>query len=228
MKRALFITGTDTGVGKTFTASLIASSLKAKGIDVGVMKPIETGCAVRNKNLIPEDALSLMQAAGSIDPLDDVNPYRFTAALSPHLAARLEGVEVDLDKIKTQFEKLSRSHDIILVEGAGGLLVPITETKITADLVLALGIPVVIVAASRLGVINHTLLTVEAARRRNIEVKGIILNNVTPAAIDLSRKYNLKEIKALTGLPVFELPYAEKKEAPFLTEEGLLKSLGLF
>lgn len=202
MKKAFFITGTDTGVGKTFVAAGIARALKALGRDVGVMKPVETGCPAENGALRALDALRLKEASGSIDPIDVINPFRFPHPLSPNLASRLEGAVIDLEVIRGCFSKLSASHEILLVEGAGGLLTPLTDDKTMADLAAALDLPLIIVAVSRLGAVNQTLLAIECAMKRGLAVKGIILNNATAPDGDMSRKYNLREIERFTGLSV--------------------------
>lgn len=214
MKRGCFITGTDTGVGKTFVACALACALKRSGMDVGVMKPVETGCVERNGGLVPADALALKAAAASADPLDTINPYRFAEPLAPNVAARNTEREIDLTIIKERFEDLSSVHDLVLVEGAGGLLAPVTDSETTADLVVQLGLPLIIVAPSRLGCINHTLLTVRVAEQKGIPVLGIILNHPAPLdAADLSTQYNLDEIKRLSGVPVLgEVPYMEEGE----------------
>lgn len=222
-RRGVFITGTDTGVGKTFAAAGMARALRASGVDVGVMKPVETGCPVEGGELRPRDALTLMEASGCKDELNDINPYRFSPALSPHIAAREAGVEIDISRLVRTFEVLAGRHDLTIVEGSGGLIVPLAEGITTADLAARLAIPVVIVAANRLGVINHTLLTVEYARSRGVEVKGIVLNNpATHDRRDMSRAFNLEELRDLTGLPVCELPFkpsdSRNEKAPL--EEG--------
>ncbi len=215
MKRGCFITGTDTGVGKTFIACAIAGALKDQGIDVGVMKPVETGCAERGGGLVPIDALALKEAAGATDPIDEINPYRLAAPLAPNVAARNIGSEIDLTVIKERYGDLSTRHELILVEGAGGLLAPLTDSETMADLAVKLGLPLIIVAPSRLGCINHTLLTLRAAEQAGIPVLGIILNHPTPSdTADLSAEYNLGEIKRLAGVPVLgEVPYMEGEKA---------------
>lgn len=223
MSRSYFITATDTGAGKTFAASLIARALKLKGVDVGVMKPVESGCREIDGSLVPEDAVALKAASSSADAIEEICPYRLSQPLSPHLAARLSEVKIDFEVIKSGYRKLSARHELMLVEGAGGLLAPLTDDKTVADLVVALRLPVIIAAASKLGVINHTLLTVEAARNRGIEVRAIILNG-NSEAVDGSMKYNSKEIERITGLHVFDFSRA-KKEAPDLTAGGLLDCL---
>ncbi|MBI5642733.1 MAG: dethiobiotin synthase [Deltaproteobacteria bacterium] len=225
MRQAYFITGTDTNVGKTFVTASLAKGLRAKGHSVGVMKPVETGCEIKDGRLIPHDALALKDAAGCLDQLDAINPYRFPPPISPNIAARLEGVEIDFSKIDAHFRELQRLHDIMFVEGAGGLLVPLTETETIADLVLFLGIPLVIVAASRLGVLNHTLLTIESAKMKGIEIKGVILNAPKPQDGDQSVIFHKAELERLTGVACLaEIPFTDaKKEAPE-SIEGLLRA----
>ncbi len=225
--RSFFITGTDTGVGKTFVTAGLARVARDNGDEVGVMKPVETGCAREDGALVPADAVALRDAALCSAPLDTINPYRLRLPLSPNLAARLEGTEISLSLIKKRYEELADVHDIVLVEGAGGLLTPVTNEKTMADLALLLNLPVIIVADSRLGAINHASLTVESARMRGLEAAGIILNNTTPPGDEPDRAYNRREIERATNLPVFgEIPFAggQKKDAPF-TEGGVFDSL---
>ena len=176
----LFITGTDTGVGKTFVARGIASALRARGRRVGVLKPIETGCGAAIGRQ-PADALALQAAAGSTLPLDRICPYRLDAPLAPDVAARLENVRLDPAVVVAAFRALERDHDVTLVEGAGGLLVPILERYTMADLARELGLPLLVVVDSKLGAINHTLLTLEAAATRGLSVRGYVLNHASAA-----------------------------------------------
>lgn len=211
MKPSFFITGTDTGVGKTEAACLLARSLRAQGRTVGVMKPVETGCAEKDGRLVPADALRLIEASGTGADLDLVNPYRFTPPLAPALAARLFNTEIDLGRIRDIFIGLSEAHEVMIVEGAGGLLVPVAEGKTMADLALCLGAPLVIVSANRLGTLNHTLLTVCAARQMGLPIKGIILNDPAPAEAtdDPSRAHNRGELERLSGVPIlFEMSFS--------------------
>jgi dethiobiotin synthetase len=175
-RRGIFITGTDTGVGKTYLAAGIARLLHARGIDVGVMKPAETGCIRRNGKLVPSDALVLMKAAGVHDRLHDVNHYRFKKPLAPSVAAATEGSSIDPARIRTGFDKLCRKHSFMIVEGAGGIMVPLTERYTYLDLAVDLRLPVMIVARPGLGTINHTLLTIEVLRRRGIAIAGVVIN----------------------------------------------------
>ena len=219
--KGFFITGTDTGVGKTFVTGGIAAVLKEKGIDIGVMKPVETGCPENNGKLEPQDAVSLKNAAGVNDDIDLINPYRFRAALAPSIASREVGQSIDLNKIKECYEKLSSKHQLMLVEGAGGVLVPLNEGETVADLVKLLKLPLIIIAASRLGAINHTLLTVKYAQSLGIDVRGIILNY--PAfSSDESSSANQAEIKRLINVPILgELPFCDADRVPKMVKKYL-------
>jgi dethiobiotin synthetase len=204
--RGLFITGTDTGVGKTLVAGGLAASLRNSGVDIGVMKPIETGFSLRSS-----DAFFLKRMADAGDPLENICPYRFKFPLSPYTAAQLEKASIRLDKIRHAYHRLMKRHQGILVEGAGGLLVPITRKTTMADLALRLNLPVLIVARTNLGTLNHTLLTVEVAKRRGIKVLGVILNHLAQRR-GLAEKTNRAVIKNFLSVPILgEIPYA-----PFL------------
>ncbi|MBI2400897.1 MAG: dethiobiotin synthase [Deltaproteobacteria bacterium] len=229
MKPAFFITGTDTNVGKTEAACMLARSFREAGLKVGVMKPVETGCRLLGEKMIPKDALRLKEASGTLADLDLVNPYRFTAPVAPDLAARLFGASIDLERVKDIFIGLQAAHDLMLVEGAGGLLAPAAEGKSMADLALLLGAPLLIVSANRLGTINHTLLTVSCARQMGLAVKGIILNNPVDSSNDLSAEHNRSDIERLSGVPVlFEIPWSPAMaSAPILKKEEIEKLLAI-
>ncbi|MBW7957091.1 MAG: dethiobiotin synthase [Deltaproteobacteria bacterium] len=226
MKRSFFITGTDTGVGKTEVACMLARAFRAAGLKPGVMKPVETGCPERDGRLLPMDALKLKEASGTDADLDLINPYRFAPPLAPITASELSGISIDFQKIKSCAKELSNTHDVMLVEGAGGLLTPIVQGKYMADLALDLGLPIIIVSANRLGTINHTLLTARCAAALRLKVAGIILNNPAPRRDDLSLTHNRAELERLSPAPVlFEAPFSSKNKAPFLPEEGLVAGL---
>jgi dethiobiotin synthetase len=218
MKQGLFITGTDTGVGKTLVAAALASFLKKEGVDVGVMKPVESGCRRQEGNLVPQDALFLREAAGCGDDLELVNPYRLEAPLAPSLAADREGVEIDLGKLLECFQLIKKRHDFILIEGAGGLMVPLREGYLISDLVQLFQLPLLIVAASRLGAINHTLLTVRHAQSLMIKVAGVILNN--PEEEDLASRSNSYLLPQLLDVPFLGV-------IPFKTQFREFKKEGL-
>lgn len=193
---ALFITGTDTGVGKTYVGCALAAALRARGLRVGVMKPIETG-VLRE----PEDALALRAAAGDPAPLDEVCPYRLRAPLAPAVAARLEGVTIDVERLIALVQRRARGADVLLVEGAGGLLVPVAGRVTWADIAMRLSLPLLIVAANRLGTVNHCALTARVAAAVGLSVRGFVLSQPTLAS-DESAATNADTIATLTDLPV--------------------------
>lgn len=226
-KPAFFITGTDTGVGKTEAACLLARSFREAGFRVGVMKPVETGCAVLDGKLVPADALSIKEASGTEADLDLVNPYRFTPPLAADLASRLFDTPIDLERIRDIYMGLAEAHDMMIVEGAGGLLAPAAEGRSMADLASLLGAPLIIVSANRLGTINHTLLTVNCARQMGLPVKGIVLNDLAPRGEDASAEHNRESLERLSGVPVlFEMAYsADLSERPVLKKSCIEKLL---
>jgi dethiobiotin synthetase len=176
MDKGIFITGTDTGVGKTYVASGIAASLRDHGVNVGVMKPAETGCRIRSGDLIPTDAIRLARAAGARDQLALINPYRFRKPLAPLVAAELEGDNIKASRIINAYRTLLRRHDFMIIEGAGGIMVPLSRNYLYLDLAQTIGLPVVVVARPGLGTINHTLLTVAALKERDISIAGVVIN----------------------------------------------------
>ncbi|MBI4209693.1 MAG: dethiobiotin synthase [Deltaproteobacteria bacterium] len=176
----IFITGTDTGVGKTYIGTQVARMLKAKGIDVGVMKPIETGCGVRNGKLYPADGWKLKKAAQVDDPIELIVPIRLRKPLAPFVAAKLDRGKIDLQKIDRAYETLRKRHEFVIVEGAGGALVPIQEDFFMLDLAKRLKLSVILVIGNRLGAINHALLTIEAIQKRHLPFTGWILNDLQP------------------------------------------------
>jgi dethiobiotin synthetase len=213
----LFVTGTDTGVGKTFVACALVHALRAAGRRVAVMKPVETGV-----DGVPEDAVRLRDAAGDPAPLDDVCPYRFRAPLAPAAAAPLEGQSVDPEKITSLLMRRALDADMLVVEGAGGLLVPVTSDCTWLDIVRTLRLPLLVVAANRLGTLNHCALTARVARAEGIAVHGFALSHPDPVA-DASSASNAALISTLTRLPVIAtLPHstdphsAAQSLAPFV------------
>ncbi len=173
---AIFITGTDTGVGKTLVAAALARHFAAKGLKVGVMKPIETG--VSNPAELGPDATLLRWAAESTDAEDLISPYRFTQPLAPCQAASAAKEQIDTTKIVEAYREIRRNKDIVLVEGAGGLMVPIRGGVIMADLARQMELPLLVVTHPRLGTLNHTLLTTFAARAMDLELSGFIITQM--------------------------------------------------
>jgi dethiobiotin synthetase len=201
--RVLFVTATDTGVGKTFVACALARSLRARGRDVGVMKPVASGCVAEGGGgLECEDARLLVSASGTDDAPSLVTPVAFEPPLAPTAAARASGSSFDKRCVLDAFGRLRSGHEVLIVEGIGGLMVPLEGRYTVRDLARDMGAPVLIVARDALGTINHTALTVEAASRAGLEVRGIVLNMPPGLAQDLSTRTNAEEIEGLTGVRV--------------------------
>lgn len=198
----LFVTGTDTGVGKTLVACALVRAMRRRGLDVGVMKPIETGVDAQG----PLDAQALRDAAGSPAPLDEICPQRFALPAAPTVAAAHEGRRVALEPIRSAFARLRRRHAWLVVEGAGGLLVPAADGFSMADLGAELGLPLLVVCRASLGTINHTLLTLEAARARALALAGVVISH-SGGALSEADAANLQALRdALGASLVGEIP----------------------
>jgi len=177
MSNLLFITGTDTDVGKTVVSRILITGLMQRGINVGVVKPVETGCELgANGELVAADGVKLWQTAGAQQDIDEVAPYRFAAPAAPQVAAAKEDRIIDYKAICIHLEAMSSQFPIVIVEGAGGLLVPLYEARTFADLAVDMAMSVIVVVGSRLGCINHASLTFEVLNNRNIEAMGYVLN----------------------------------------------------
>ncbi|MDX1947322.1 MAG: dethiobiotin synthase, partial [Pirellulaceae bacterium] len=176
----LFVVGTGTGVGKTFVASRIAACVAAEGVAVGVYKPAASGCRREGGRLISDDAVALWRAAGKPGTLKAVCPQRFAAPLAPHLAARQEWKELDAKLLRGGLAYWRKRSDLVIVEGAGGLMSPIGELDYVADLAAEFGYPLIVVAPNCIGTINGTLLTLMAAAARGLAIAGIVLNDILP------------------------------------------------
>ncbi len=201
----LFVTGTDTGVGKTHVAACIARSLAVGGVRVGVYKPAASGCARVDGELTSHDAVMLWKAAGCPGDLAAVCPQRFAAPLAPPLAARAEGREIDATLLRTGLQYWLDRADLVLVEGAGGLMSPLTDTEFVADLADDFGFPLLVVAANALGVINQTLQTLITAAtfRDGLEIAGVVLNHPRPPSPDdASIATNRAELQRLCVPPI--------------------------
>lgn len=194
MPTGLFITGTSTEVGKTYVAALIARNLFQAGRQVGVYKPAASGCRREGDRLIADDALALWEAAGRPLDLAAVCPQCFEAPLAPHLAAAAEGRAIDRQLLREGLAAWT-AFEVVIVEGAGGLLSPISDDDLVADLAVAFQLPVVVVADNCLGVINQTLLTIEACQQRGLRVPAVVLNDARPQASDISQRRNLAELR---------------------------------
>lgn len=220
--RGLFVTGTDTGVGKTHVTCGLAAALVGMGVRVGVMKPLESG--VPAAAACGPDTAALMVAAESTDPMALVCPYSYELPVAPLAAARAGAQVADVTAIGIAFRALCRGKDVMLVEGAGGWAVPVAPGMDMGDVAAALGLPVLVVARRGLGTVNHTRLTVEAVARHGLPVAGVVLNGPDDPG-DPSIAGNGALIRDLTGLPVWdELPWGRGAGGAW---ERLCRALGL-
>jgi len=214
--RGLFVTGTDTEVGKTYATALVARSLVAAGHRVGVYKPAASGCARESGALVSADAIALWQAAGYPGTLAEVCPQMFAAPLAPHLAAAAEGKRLDAELLRSGLDAWIERSDIVLVEGAGGLMSPLGEDEFVADLAYEFGFPLLVVARNALGAINHVMQTLITAAtfRDGLQVAGIVLNR-TAADADPSVAHNAHEIRRRAVPPlVADLAYGADRFEP--------------
>jgi dethiobiotin synthetase len=198
----LFVTGTDTDVGKTVVAGAIANWFFRRGFRPGVCKPVATGCTIGREGLQSEDAEFLASVAHSRHTLDVICPQRFRDPLAPAVAAERERKRVDWSVIDGALQYMQRDSDAMIVEGAGGILVPIDESTFVLDLCRWLGLPVVVVARPKLGTINHTLLTVAMLRAAGVDVAGVVINRFPAGRADLAEETNPSAIERWGGVPV--------------------------
>lgn len=205
MAHGIFITGTGTEIGKTVIAGGLAAALKQAGTNVGVMKPISSGDTA--------DAHFLKHAAYVDDELPAINPIYLRHPLAPSVAARIENREIDLSCIETAFAALQQKYDFVIVEGVGGIAVPLRDDFLVVHLIYQLQLPILIVAQAGLGTLNHTLLTVAFAQQFGLQIAGIVLNNPLPAVAGLAEATNPVEIEKLTNIPVLGVvPYEKRLE----------------
>ncbi len=209
----VFITGTDTGVGKTIIAAAVARALKMRGVNVGVMKPVETGCRMDSEEgLVPADGAFLKYMAECDTALTDIVPYRFETPVAPLVASGIEGRAIRKEVILSTFEEIAGNHDFMVVEGVGGLMVPVSRDLLVCDLVRLLDLPVIVVAGNTLGVLNHTLLTVKAAGNEGIRVAGVVINHTHSPHGDIAEDTNPGVLKELLSVPVIGVfPYLEER-----------------
>ncbi|MCX8072319.1 MAG: dethiobiotin synthase [Candidatus Binatia bacterium] len=224
--RIVFVTGTDTGVGKTTVSCGLVAALHARGLRVGVFKPAETGCSTgTDGKLVPADAVRLRGFAGAVQPLEEVCPYVFAEPLAPAIAAQREGRSIDFRWLCQHITSHAGSYDLALVEGAGGWLVPLTEQLTFADLALALGAHALVVVANRLGALNHALLTVQNIRMHGARWLGYVWNHPIPVT-EVAQRTNVDALRAWLGEPLGAVPYSENalldpQEAAQVTETSI-------
>jgi len=203
----LFITGTDTGVGKTYVAGRIAQALCTAGCRVGVYKPVASGCRPLGDELVSDDAVALWNAAGRPGELARVCPQRFAASLAPHLAARAAGEDISAEQLRVGLDYWRERSDVLVVEGAGGLMSPLGDEEYVADLAADFGFPLIVVSDNSLGTISRTLstLVVAATCGNGLDVAGVMLNETHGDQPDLSAASNLRELRARCVAPVLGL-----------------------
>ena len=239
MARGFFITGTDTGVGKTVITAALIHAIRLLGLKVCGMKPIETGCLkpkskvqssklkVKEEVLIPPDGMFLKKMADMDDPIDLITPIRLENPLAPLPASEIEDIPVDIKKIRKSYAELSEKYEVVVVEGVGGLLVPIKRNYFVLDLARDLGLPIIVVSRPGLGTINHTMLTVNYAIKEGLTVAGIIINYSLPPEGTPAEKTNPEVIKQISPVPIIGIfPYLEDVERTAI-EKAAVKNLNI-
>ena len=195
-----FVTGTDTGIGKTNASCALLAALRARDLRASGMKPVASGCVMTSAGLRNEDAQALIAASDPAPAYADCNPFAFAEPIAPHIAARSRGIEIRLDPICSAYARLAAHVDRIVVEGVGGWMVPFSETLMQADLVRALELPVILVVGLRLGCINHALLSARAIRDDGCTLIGWIANRIDPAMA--SADANLMALRERIAAPL--------------------------
>ena len=213
MTKAIFITATGTDVGKTYISALIVKKLRELGYNCGYFKPALSGAEVVDGKIIPGDCDYVLKQSGINVPTENYVSYIYKTAVSPHLASEIENNPIKIEKIKSDFERIKKEFDYVVVEGAGGIVCPFNlgEDKLMLpDVIKALGLDIIIVASASLGTINSTVLTAEYAKYHGINVKGIILNNYDER--DLMQKDNKIQVEALTGIKFIAAVKKDEKD----------------
>ena len=214
--KGVFITGTDTGIGKTVVAGALAHCLFLEGRRVGVFKPIATGCRRSREGLVSEDAEFLAHCSNCENPLEQINPERYWEPLAPIVAAERAHREINWQNIQLGYENIVKTNDVVVVEGIGGVMVPICQDYLVVDLMRDMALPVIVVASSRLGTINHTLLTISTCRNNNLSVIGVVINNYVTDRATIAEEMNPRiiaevgDIRVLTIIPYDKSTCVEK------------------
>ncbi|MCL5024135.1 MAG: dethiobiotin synthase [Nitrospirae bacterium] len=225
MSRGFFVTGTDTGVGKTVIAAALIKAIQARGVSVCGMKPIETGCPRVGNTLYPSDGMFLKKVAGMEENINQITPYCFETPVAPSLASEMESRPVHIDTLVGKFLSLATRYQTLVAEGVGGILAPITKNYFVIDLIKALGLPVIVVARPSLGTLNHTLLTVKYALKEGIRVSGIVINFARPSDGTVAENTNPLVLEQLSPVPVLGVfPYLGNLENQTI-ERAALKYL---
>jgi len=221
MKKAYFITGTDTNVGKTFVACALLHKFVVSGVQAVGMKPVAAGVEIQNPTTLEsnnEDVL-LLRASGNLAVAPELdNPYLMQEAMAPHIAAQHEGKKIDIEHIANCFDQLRAQADVVIIEGAGGFLVPLNDTQDSGDLAVRLGTPLILVVGMRLGCLNHALLSQEAILARGLRLAGWVANQIEPHMIGLQE--NIATLKTRIKAPLLgTIPYQSTEASD--NEEGV-------
>ncbi|MGN6727089.1 MAG: dethiobiotin synthase [Tepidisphaeraceae bacterium] len=220
-----FIAGTDTGVGKTMIAAAIARTLYLQGRNVAVLKPAATGCEHRREGLVSTDAELLAVGSETRQPLDLICPNRYLEPLAPSVAARRARQPLDWSAVQRSIDLMTRDANTLIVEGVGGVLVPMDDSHTLLDLIVALRLPTVVVARASLGTINHTLLTLEALRRVKAPIAGVVINRYPTDLADAAEETAAAEIERFGRVPVLALAPDEPFTPPTIPP-GVLSAIG--
>jgi dethiobiotin synthetase len=212
MRRGFFVTGTDTGIGKTFVSASLLSALNASGRRAVGMKPIASGCVMTPRGLRNDDAGILLDHSDGTPAYESINPFALREAIAPHIAAREEGIEVSLEPIANAFAKLSEAADCIVVEGVGGWCAPLSDSLMQCDLAKSLRLPVILVVGLRLGCLNHAILSARAIHGDGCDLIGWIGNGIDPAMQRV--RENIDALRERLPAPcVGILPYSKDRDA---------------
>ena len=215
---SLFVTGSDTDVGKTYVTAGLAVALRKLSVDVGVMKPFAAGIP-QKKGFKSEDAEILAKAAQVSDSESLINPQFFKMTASPYTASKYLKIKVKVDSVLSCFRKLSKLHSMLLVEGMGGIMTPILKNYFVSDLIKEMKLPTVIVTRTKIGTVNHTIMTCKMCEKYKIPIKGIIINNFDSDGYKI--KILKRDLEDLTGVPILgTIPYIEN-----LSDESLYKNI---
>ncbi|AYE34208.1 dethiobiotin synthase [Clostridium septicum] len=215
MRKSIFITGTDTDVGKTFVASLIVKTLRDNGVEAGYFKGVLSGAIKEDNKLIPGDAKEVCSLSGLNEDYENLVSYTLENPYSPHLASRIEGIDINIEKIKSDYKKMKDKYELLVVEGSGGIICPInitdTKTILLEDIIKELELSTIVIARAGLGTINHTILTIKYLEAEGIKVNGVILNGYNPQ--NIIHKDNKDIIRHLTGINrILTIPFVEKEK----------------
>ncbi|HXX56956.1 MAG TPA: dethiobiotin synthase [Thermodesulfovibrionales bacterium] len=222
MPKGYFITGADTGVGKTIVAGALIRVMQVRGIQSCGMKPIETGCSRVGGGLFPSDGMFLKRVARMDEAINHITPYCFETPVAPLVASEIEGREIDVGVIRSEFGLLLEKYRTVVVEGIGGILVPIRRDYFVIDLIRELGLPLVVVSSPSLGTINHTLLTVNHALREGITVAGIIINFRKPPENTIAEQTNPAVLRKISPVPIIgTFPHIENLDDETLEKASL-------